>query len=91
MARRLPTIARWINENLKGYTARIERGFCNTDRKVPGRRILIPGKGRYGNKLVVTDPDGDEVLHHNAAETYRYNGEVEYWLERLLKELGQHS
>lgn len=80
MARRLPTIARYINEHVPGLAATIERGFCNTDRKIG--RLRIPGKGRNGNKLIVRDQSGTIVLNHNAAETYRYNSEVEAWLSR---------
>ena len=86
MARRLPTIARWINENLDGYTARIERGFYNTDRKYG--RVRFPGKGRHGNQLIVTDPNGDEILNHNSADPFRDNADVERWIERLLRDLG---
>ena len=83
MARRLGTVAHWINEHhgKEGYQARIEPGFCNTDRKIPGTRLRHPGKGRRGNKLVVTK-NGVEVLTHNSAETYRNNHEVEMWLKK---------
>jgi len=78
MARRLKTLAKEIN-NLPGYTAEIVEGYCNTDRKIG--RLRSPGKGRYGNQLIVKDLQGNVVLDHNAAETYRYNEEVERWLE----------
>ena len=88
MARRLKTIAKWINENMPGYHAVVEDGYCNTDRKIPGTRLIHPGKGRTGNRIIVRrgDPyNGEVVLDHNAAETYRYNDEVEGWLKRELE------
>lgn len=86
-ARRLSAIAAWINSNLaaNGFVARIEEGYCNTDRKAG--RLRIPGKGRTGNRLVV-ERNGAVVLDHNSAETYRHNGEVEEWLRRQCVELG---
>ena len=84
MARRLKTLAKEINK-IEGYTAEIVKGYCNTDRHISGTRFRIPGKGRYGNKLIVKDKEGNVVLEHNAANTYRYNGEVEVWLEYLLE------
>jgi hypothetical protein len=88
MARRLRTIAKWVNANMadKGYVARIERGYCNTDRKIG--RLRSPGKGREGNKLVVTRY-GTRVLEHDSSQTYRMNSEVESWLEGELAMLAR--
>jgi hypothetical protein len=85
MARRLKTIAAYINETHGNkLRAHVERGYCNTDRKIG--RLRWPGKGRHGNRLIVTDKrTGKTLLDHNAAETYRYNGEVKYWLEQWEK------
>lgn len=90
MARRLKTIARWINENLgvNGFRAEIERGFCNTDRKLAGTRLRIPGQGRWGNRLMVYQAGEGLVFDHNSAETYRCNDEVEEWLAKLLGRMG---
>jgi len=82
-ARRLKAIAKWINENLGGYTARIEEGYCNTDRKISGTRLRNPGNGRWGNRIIVKK-GSEVVLDHNSAETYRKNSEVEEWLEREI-------
>lgn len=90
MARRLATIARFINAHLPGYAARIEKGYCSTDRKIPGTRLRHPGKGRWGNELFV-EKDGVEVLRHNAAETYRTNSEVEDWLRREIEKEASHG
>ena len=88
MGRRLPTLAKWINANMadKGYEAKIEGGYCNTDRKIG--RLRCPGKGRTGNQLVVTRY-GTKVLDHNSAETYRTNQEAESWLEGELDMLAR--
>lgn len=82
MARRLKQIAEWINANMPSYTAEIAEGYCNTDRKAG--RLRIPGKGRYGNRLIARKA-GAVVLDHNSAETYRRNEEVEQWLNDVLK------
>ncbi len=82
-ARRLPTIAKWINENTD-HTAIIGIGHCNTDRDIPGTRLRHPGKGRWGNKLIVKTPKGAIAFEHNAAETYRMNYEVELWIENYF-------
>lgn len=81
MARRLATIARDINDNIDGFTATVERGYCSTDRKVG--RLRVPGNGRYGSRLVVRNADGNVVLDHNSAIPYRRNDEVETWLSHL--------
>jgi hypothetical protein len=84
VARRLKTLAKEINK-LSGYTAEIVEGYCNTDSKIPGTRFRRQGKGRYGNRLIVKNAEGEVVLDHNAAETYRHNGEVEEWIEYVKK------
>ena len=86
-ARRLKTIAKYINESLKWaeYEAKVIEGYCNTDRKLGGgSRLIQPGKGRTGNRLVVRRKANKEcVLDHNAAETYRTNDEVEQFVKRV--------
>lgn len=79
MARRLTTIARWINEHLPELDARVAGSSYSTDRKIG--RLRWPGKGRTGNRIIVTRKRGGAVLlDHNSAETYRSNAEVEEWL-----------
>lgn len=80
MALRLATLAKIINEANAGYRASIVEGYCNTDRKVG--RFRHPGKGRRGNRLIVKDAAGNVALDHNAAETYRTNSEVVYWMSK---------
>ena len=82
-ARRLPAIAKWINESTD-HKAEIREGYYNTDRDIPGTRLRHPGKGQWGNKLIVKNPEGAKVLEHNAAETYRMNYEVEHWIENYF-------
>ncbi len=88
-ARRLKTIARWINESLPGYRAEIREGYRNTDRKIPGTRLRHEGRGRWGNVITVfkrNEHDGwSRVFEHNSAETYRSNQEVEDWLDTVTK------
>lgn len=66
---RLATIAKLINQKVPGFRAEIVEGYCDTDRKIG--RLRHPGKGRYGNRLVVRNEHGEVVLDHNSAETYR--------------------
>lgn len=89
MGRRLATIAKEINE-VTPYTAAIQRGYYNTDRKIAGTRLRWLGKGREGNRLIVKDDQGNVVLDHNAAETYRTNEEVEEWLRDVKLALRNH-
>jgi hypothetical protein len=50
-------------------------------------RLRWPGKGRWGNRLVVKRKRGGAVLlDHNGAETYRCNDEVEARLAKYLAE-----
>ena len=87
MAKKLKTLANIINHYTDKYRAYIEEGYFNTDRKIPGTRLRSPGKGRYGNKLVVFDTKtGNVVFTHNAAETYRMNYEVEDWIKENIPE-----
>lgn len=84
MARRLATIARHINESWPGYTAKVKKVTVSTDRKLPGSRLIWPGKGRTGNRLTVTeDATGREVYRHDSAESYARNEDVEAWVERI--------
>lgn len=65
-------------------------GYCNTDRKLAGTRLRHPGKGRRGTLLVVKDrATGQEVFRHNAAETYRRNSDVVYWIQKRKAEAAQ--
>lgn len=99
MARRLATIAKWINENIPELEAEIEESFCNTDRKYKGSRLRFPGKGRTGNRLLVwlrsmprhertqvasMRTSPNYVYCHDGAETYRSNSEVEEWLKEFV-------
>jgi hypothetical protein len=81
-APRLRKLADIINADGR-FNAIIEPGYCNTDRKPKGLRYITrKGKGRIGNRLIVRDKLlGTKVLDHNAAETYRHNGEVVEWMK----------
>ena len=91
--RRLKQIADEINARFPLLVATIEKGYCNTDRKLAGTRLIHRGKGREGNRLIVRwrhlsvlDPQS-KVFDHNSAETYRYNGEVEDWVREKAPQL----
>ncbi len=78
-------IAKWINENRPELVATVERIRVDTDRKIG--RLRWPGKGRWGNRIIVKRKRGGAVLlDHNGAETYRRNDEVEAWLAKYLAE-----
>jgi len=79
----LDQLARFVNSRMDGYSARVRRTSVSTDRKVG--RIRYPGAGRTGNRITVTH-DGKTVIDHNAAETYRYNGEVVQRLAEILED-----
>ena len=88
MARKLKTIVKMINEEWDGYHAIINSSYSNTDRKPAGYRyITTVGKGRHGYKIEVYK-DGILVFDHDSSETYRTNGEVEYWIHQTEKDLG---
>jgi hypothetical protein len=92
--RRLKTIAKWINEHLAPELhAQVDSVFVNTDRPKPkGLRYRVhTGKGRHGNRLVVRDGSGNKLLDHNAAEAYRYNWEVEMWLDEWVRKNGSRK
>lgn len=79
----LKRIADYVNGFMPGYTATIERGYCNTDRHPKGVCWRIPGKGREGNRIIIRKAGLERpVVDHNAAETYRSNREVMEFLER---------
>jgi len=51
-APRLSVIATWINEHTT-MLAEVGQGFCSTDRKLAGTRLIHKGKGRTGSRLKV--------------------------------------
>jgi len=95
MSKRLPTLAREINETLDGYRADIVLGYYSGDHKIlSGRRdhfvkhVVKKGKGTSGNRLVVRcESFGTIVLDHNSAEPYQYNDAVIAWIGRVRRGL----
>jgi alpha-beta hydrolase superfamily lysophospholipase len=77
MVPRLKTLGKLIAA--AGYDVRFETGYCNTDRHIAGTRLRHPGKGRWGTRLIVSK-DGTVVFDHNAAETYKRNEDVVWWM-----------
>ena len=86
--RRLKDLAEEINRRFPKMVATVEEGYCNTDRRLAGTRLIHRGKGRTGNRLIVrwrhlsTIDPRSKIFDHNAAETYRRNSEVEDWIRR---------
>lgn len=80
----LRTLAAWVNDHVEGYTATVKPSFTSTDRKVPGRRQRIPGKGRTGVKLTVKGPGGDVVFTHDSSHYGVINDEAVVHIARLL-------
>lgn len=82
----LKQLAEFINEWLPKLEAKIVEGYCDTDRKIG--RLRWPGKGRTGNKIVVEKRRGKRgrypFYEHNAADTYRHNGEVVRWIAKQV-------
>lgn len=95
-APRLKAICTWINEHTK-LVAQIGEGYYNTDRHIPGTRLRSIGRNIVGNRLMVFRNRSEQrqhggvvgrgtLLDHNAAETYRRNWEVVYWLKNYLED-----
>jgi hypothetical protein len=81
----LRQMADFINDRFPEWRARVESCQVSTDRKIPGTRLRHPGKGRYGNKLTVSETASYKIVFsHNAAETYRQNYEVCQWIVKQL-------
>jgi hypothetical protein len=80
---RLATIAKSINEKCTGYTAVVDVGYYNTDRKIVGTHFIHKGKGRRGNRLTVRDRTGKVVLEHDSSDPWRTNSEAMEKVERL--------
>jgi len=98
-APRLTTLARLIVAWWPDLKCHVERSYSSTDRAIPGARLISPGKGRHGNRLIVMDtttPDQGRysregfrvILNHDGSETYRTNDEVVSWILRRVEESG---
>lgn len=79
MMPRLKVLAELITWYL-GYRTVLGRGYCSTDRHIPGTRLRREGKGREGTLLEVFGRKGERIFKHNAADTYRCNQDVANWL-----------
>lgn len=75
----IKSLAREIQLRWPELHVLVERGHCNTDRKVG--RFRHPGRGRWGARIIVRDKRGELLLDHNNAETYRNTSEVRRWME----------
>jgi hypothetical protein len=79
---RLPKLAKVINEKVPGYSAVIEKAFTSTDSKIAGTRMRRDGKGRSGNKLIVSNSDGVVLFEHDASRGGK-NDSICYTIENL--------
>lgn len=97
-ARRLASIAAWINANSAALNLRAETRSVkvSTDRHISGTRLRWPGKGRRGVEISVYLVRGGEktswgaplpIFTHNSGETYRRNEEVERWLSQYISKM----
>lgn len=83
-APRLAQIAALVNEHFpSAYSATVEPSWSSTDRPLGRTRLRIAGKGRRGNRLIVTR-NGTKVVDHDSSQTYRENGEALEKVGRLV-------
>ena len=89
MARRLKTIAKWINDNLGhlGYSAGVRKGIHHFSVGSYCGGNVVGYHGQREGTVFTCSIDGVLVKQHNAAEAYRRNSDVERWLERELRKL----
>jgi len=80
-APRLSAMADFINANMPGYTARMEKWWGSFDR--PAGQLRIEGKMRECLELVVRK-GGEKVKKHNPLEAYRANWEVAQWIVEAM-------
>jgi hypothetical protein len=69
--RTLKQLGKLINDLDNGYLATVRQSQSSTDTKIPGTRMLRPGRGRRGLQLCVFDPSKNLVLEHDTSETDR--------------------
>lgn len=96
----LAQVAEDINLTCEGLSAKSDRSWSNTDRKISGTRLRSVGKGRSGSRLRVRDetipvPPASEslaylslayVYDHDTSETYRTVSEASEWLEQWKRD-----
>jgi hypothetical protein len=89
MRRTIRQLAEEIRREWPNLDVKVERGHCNTDRKIPGTRLRHPGRGRWGSRIIVRDPKlkwpRNVILDHNNAETYRRTEEVVEWMDQYRR------
>lgn len=93
-ARKLPTIARWIEENLPELEVVLDKHTVRPQHKIRGTRIVSsPGKPRTGYRLRVYRrgekgwdhfAERGKLLDHDTTDGYHQNAEVERWLQQYL-------
>lgn len=82
-------LACWINTDPKMsrlLRAETFSSWSNTDRKIPGTRLISKGRGRRGTLLrIYTVVGHNEVFCHDTSETYRRHEEARTWVENFLE------
>lgn len=79
----IKSLAKEIRERFPKLHVHIRSWKSDTDRKIG--RLRWPGKGRTGDRITVTDANGEVLLDHKNSETYRTTSEVREWLDWCIK------
>jgi hypothetical protein len=78
-APRLVDLAAFVNENLPGWTAKVESWSYTPDKAPQGVRFRIDGRKRTGNRFTLYAPWSPSYRpfhYHNSMEPYRRNSDV---------------
>jgi len=79
----LKKMAEYINNTMKGYTARVDTTSCYKGRQLPSG-VFYSQQTYHGNRVIVKK--GNKiVLDHDATGTYRHNTEVAEWIFQEIK------
>jgi hypothetical protein len=88
------SLADEIRERWPNLEVEVRASTASTDRKISGTRLIRPGRGRTGTRIIVRDPSRRDdtwlrmpvvLLDHDNAETYRRTSEVRAWIEEYAK------
>lgn len=77
-------LAQYVNRTFPKLIAIVVQSYSNTDRKLPGTRLIHPGKGRRGLRLTVMTRDSRHTVlfEHDMSETYRSHDEARKWVQQ---------
>jgi hypothetical protein len=80
-----------VDDQGRLVVARVDHFRTNTDRKIRGTRLRVPGKGRQGLVLEIWPIGADtwrseqRLYRHESGETYRRHSEARAWVEQNLR------